>query len=322
MKKDENQDLNLLIAQYISGELSEEKQKIAEEWIKLHPEEYAFLKAAYNEKNLFFDTDKAWNDVSVKLRFRKNRIRRLSIWLSTAAAVLLVVFFSKELLLNRDDKAGTQAQMSGVYTTKNFVATYSLPDGTVVKLDRNTVFSYDWNDRSKRLTHLKGEAYFAVAKNPNRPFVIKTDYSEVTVLGTRFIVDTRFNHKQNLIFVKEGIVNVRNTLLNKEHKLYKGDCFLSDNERLEPYSDVDRNEYAWVEEKLIFDNQPLSKVVKSLESYFEKTIIIEGNADKCMVTATFTKQSLNDILNELQMILNLKYKEVDGKYIIFDLKCM
>lgn len=320
---DENQDINLLIAQYLRNELPAEKIKMVEEWIELHSEEYTFLQSVYNESNHIFDIDKAWNDVSTKLRFKKkNRRLSLSIWFSVAASVLLIMIFATDLLRLSSGDVDSQHNLSKLYTTNDSIMTFSLPDGSSIKLYKNSVFSYDWKDPSMRLTQLKGQAYFKVAKNPSRPFIVKVDHTEIKVLGTSFVVDTRFNDNQNLIFVKDGIVNVRNLLSSKEQKLYKGDCVLSSGSGLEPYSEIDRNEYAWVDEELVFDNQTLSQVVKRLEIYFGKTIIIEGNAEKCMVTATFRKQSLREILNELKLILNLKYKEVNDEYIIFDLKCM
>lgn len=323
MINNESQDINLLIAQYIRNELPEEKIKMVEEWIALHSEEYAFLQSVYNDSNHVFDIDKAWNDVSMKLRFKKkNRRLSLSIWLSVAASVLLIMIFATDLLKLSSGDVDSQHNLSKVYTTNDSIMTFSLPDGSSIKLYKNSVFSYDWKDSSMRLTHLKGQAYFLVAKNPNRPFIIKTDHTEIKVLGTSFVVDTRFEDNKNLILVKDGVVNVRNLLLSKEQKLHRGDCVLSSGSGLEPYSEVDSNEYAWIEEELVFNNQTLSQVVNRLEIYFGKTITIKGDAEKCMVTATFKKQSLKDILNELQLILNLKYKEVNDEYIIFDLKCM
>lgn len=81
-----------------------------------------------------------------------------------------------------------------------------LPDGSVVKLNTNTAveISYDRGERRVRL--LSGEAYFAVAKNPARPFIVQAGRIAVRAVGTAF--DVRLRREELNVLVTEGKVRV------------------------------------------------------------------------------------------------------------------
>lgn len=81
----------------------------------------------------------------------------------------------------------------------------TMPDGTRVVLNRNSTLEY--ND--KRESRLKGEAWFEVAKNPEKPFVVHSDYVRVTVPGTRFNFNTRSEEDvRSVLSLYEGVVQL------------------------------------------------------------------------------------------------------------------
>ena len=64
-----------------------------------------------------------------------------------------------------------------------------LPDGTRVSLGTRTSFSYDSRyGKSERIVQLEGEAYFEVAKDKDKPFIVKTKEQSIEALGTKFNV--------------------------------------------------------------------------------------------------------------------------------------
>lgn len=64
-----------------------------------------------------------------------------------------------------------------------------LPDGTRVSLGSRTSFSYDSRyGKSKRVVYLEGEAYFEVAKEKDKPFIVETKEQSIEALGTKFNV--------------------------------------------------------------------------------------------------------------------------------------
>lgn len=79
-----------------------------------------------------------------------------------------------------------------------------LPDGTRIRLNTDSILDvvYEKNVRSVNL--LKGEAYFEVAKDPERPFSVKTSQGVVTAVGTAFLV--RVHEEKISVIVTEGRV--------------------------------------------------------------------------------------------------------------------
>jgi ferric-dicitrate binding protein FerR (iron transport regulator) len=77
-----------------------------------------------------------------------------------------------------------------------------LSDGTEVTLNCNSTFSYNDN----REGQLHGEAYFKVAKDPERPFVVHSEHMTVTVLGTEFHLNTHTGEGSSKLALYDGIV--------------------------------------------------------------------------------------------------------------------
>lgn len=82
-----------------------------------------------------------------------------------------------------------------------------LPDHSVVHLNFNSAIKISFSSTVRHIELLKGEAYFKVAKNPNRPFIVQVGNTSASALGTAFIVN-RKSDNFSLITVTEGVVKV------------------------------------------------------------------------------------------------------------------
>lgn len=84
---------------------------------------------------------------------------------------------------------------------------YSTVDGSTIRLGPHTRLSFDYGD-NRRFVHLRhGEAYFEVAKDAARPFIVETGSFETRAVGTRFAVTRR--DSRVVVTVQEGSVAVR-----------------------------------------------------------------------------------------------------------------
>ena len=83
------------------------------------------------------------------------------------------------------------AQMMEVKTNPGMMTSLTLPDGTLVFLNSESTLSYPSRfDSDTRNVTLQGEAYFEVAKNPEKKFIVSTSHqSQIEVLGTHFNVE-------------------------------------------------------------------------------------------------------------------------------------
>jgi transmembrane sensor len=84
--------------------------------------------------------------------------------------------------------------------------TVMLADGSEVRLGPNTRLSVELSDDRRSVDLLRGEAYFKVAKDPTRPFVVAADEFGVLAVGTEFAVARRKG--ELIITVTEGVVRV------------------------------------------------------------------------------------------------------------------
>src|SRR5450432_4202977 len=124
----------------------------------------------------------------------KNRYRRIMIGSALTAAVVLGIFFAVNYSFFHTagiyHPTGNTAKVDNEITTHNGSKTHLvMPDGTLVWLNAGSRLSYDRNfGASFREVTLTGEAFFDVARNVERPFVIHTARIDIKVLGTRFNV--------------------------------------------------------------------------------------------------------------------------------------
>jgi len=82
--------------------------------------------------------------------------------------------------------------------------TIALPDGSELRLNTDTAVSVGFGAGERRVTLERGEAFFQVAKDAARPFVVAAGRTEARVLGTAFVV--RLREEESEVLVAEGHV--------------------------------------------------------------------------------------------------------------------
>ncbi|WP_321332587.1 FecR family protein [uncultured Bacteroides sp.] len=151
-----------------------------------------------------------------------------------------------------------------------------LPDGTKVCVNACSELTYPAVfSKEKRNVKLKGEAFFEVAHNANKPFVVETELCDVEALGTVFNVEAYPNSGEVSTALLSGKVritdryNADNRILlspNQESE-FTGQIFKVGNIR---YPDHLR----WREGLLCFQNMPVDKLIKELEKYYDVHFVI------------------------------------------------
>ena len=175
-------------------------------------------------------------------------------------------------------------------------STVTLPDGSTVTLNTDTVVRTR-ADGQRRLVYLdKGQAYFRVAKNPRRPFVVTAAGRTVTALGTAF--DVRVDGRALRVVLVEGKVRVEGAPAPGVSPAGDGktvetitDAAATDVQATEmlPGSVLVAPEHAdwrlgrantaretsWVRGQIIFDNEPLGAVVAELNRYSDVKMVVD-----------------------------------------------
>jgi transmembrane sensor len=89
------------------------------------------------------------------------------------------------------------------------IAAISMKDGSTVTLNTNSDIRVALSETERRVDLEKGEAFFEVAKDPNRPFVVRVGDQRVIAVGTKFSVRREPNHVR--VIVTEGRVRVQDS---------------------------------------------------------------------------------------------------------------
>jgi transmembrane sensor len=189
----------------------------------------------------------------------------------------------------------------------------NLPDGSAVTLNRGSTLEYPEKFKGKsRNVVLNGEAFFQVSHDKQKPFTISSGNVMVEVLGTTFYVNTHAGENRIDVVLTTGSVAVyykndpqRKVILEPGEK---AEVSIQGKEITKSQNE-DPNYLAWKTGTLIFNGDPLSKIVPVLNKVYHSDIRLTGpGAGDCLFSATFHEQSLESVLNVLKATLDLQIK--------------
>lgn len=202
------------------------------------------------------------------------------------------------------------------YTGVGEVRRITLEDGTEVDLNTDTalVVRYEQNSRMVRL--LRGEAFFAVAKNPFRPFVVEGGSISATALGTRYSVGTAGADRAADVQVEEGRVEVEAS--GNKAILGAGETATIDRQGRLSLSKADvAAGTAWRDGKLVFSRRPLRDVLATLERYRRgRILLLDETAGALEVSGIFDPHDTDDALRVLETSLPLRVTRLSGLMVV------
>ena len=193
----------------------------------------------------------------------------------------------------------------------------SLSDGSKIYLNAGSRLSYskDYDSESRKVS-LNGEAYFDVKKGIN-PFIISTEYAEITVLGTKFNVRSRDDGFE--VGVNEGAVKVHNDLQSME--LSQGEQIDINPEYPKTFSSSKMADFypGWKNNKLICDNSSLSKICDELERIYNIKINFQNESQKNIPISgiiNLNPNNLESVLSSISLLSKREFKLRGDSYIV------
>ncbi|MGE8061061.1 FecR family protein [Pseudomonas sp. NPDC089547] len=229
---------------------------------------------------------------------RQRRPRRFSLGLASAAAVLLAV---SVLVLS-------PARWADYRTEVAQVRSWTLDDGSVVQLAPQSALDVRYSAGERRLVLHKGEAWFKVAPNPTRPFVVEAAGGDVRALGTAF--DVQVLEDGANVTVTEHSVRVSRAGQQAEagegQALHYGAQGIGALRRVDPGQQL-----AWREQRLVFSDEPLTQVLQRLQPYSRAHLLLtDSSLAQLRVTAAVQAREVDAALQSLQVILPIRVTTV------------
>lgn len=223
------------------------------------------------------------------------------------AAVILFPILLFVLGYNYSDTRylrSSASQTTAILTNKGERVKIILPDSSIAWVNSESRLSYaaDYNMK-KRTLHLEGEAYFDVRKNPDAPFIVKTDYFSVKALGTEFGVCAYQSDKNASAVLVKGKVEVERDsrkmillpdekiLFDKEkNQMVKGEC-------------VDSRRFAeWKNGNIYLENETLDEAIHRLKRIYPLNVVFESEEVKLKrFTGYLRSDNLTSVLEALML---------------------
>lgn len=277
-----------LLDRFFRGLTSPEEEKVLFDWFKnnLSEEEiYLFYKRKWQEVagealpaevqgRMFYQLKsrmRAAEATEVPTRSLPSAEKRTILrWWSYAAAVVLLIGLGISSYLFITHPEGERQQTYLVSADKGQRASLTLPDGTKVWLNSHSSVAYDshYGERERTVT-LTGEAYFEVAKDAERRFIVQAGDLEVEALGTTFNVKAYEEDEELTATLFEG--KVRTAADGKETILAPGQqaSFNKTDRQLRKIR-PGNSAYArmWRDNELAFERETLGEIAKLLNRMY------------------------------------------------------
>lgn len=201
-----------------------------------------------------------------------------------------------------------------------------LEDGSSITLHAGSEITYQQPfPGNKREITLRGEAFFEVAKDSLRPFIVRTGQLSTRALGTSFNIKYHLAAKDIAVALATGAVQIARQAkagLYPVVSLAPGQQLLYDQAakgyRVTPYDPVEV--LGWREGILVFKKADLSQVVAQLETWYGVEIEIAGKVSReekeRLYTGAYDNQSLDDVLKGISFVKDFSYVKKGRKMIL------
>lgn len=291
----------------------------------------------YQPQNVNVDSECIYNAIINQTNFKNEKYNRVDFipdngkkstrrsWFGIAASVaiaFLITFFG---VYKYNQNNGING-IKGLVTEQQIVKTAEkgqkltihLKDGTRVKLNSNSSLTYYFTGESmERKVRLTGEAFFDVARDESRPFIVETDNIEISVLGTVFNVNASLG--DHIVAVKSGKVKVR-SLEAEDAVFLEKDQLSRMNKRgnlsIESFNG-DEDLFGWVDNKLIFQSDEFTDVTLKISAWYDYEFEVKKDISKHdKYTAVHTNPTLKEVMESLAHAYQFNFTINENKIVI------
>ncbi len=322
------------ILAYLDEELGEDELKELSDWISKSKENARYFARVKDlwESSLanaaqIADSENEWKRFRTIVLSEKNpNPSSIKIWktfIRVAAVLLIGIFIGKfvDLILEVPQPIYCTA-----IAPEGSISNVILPDSTIIYLNAGSKIKYPVNPEVKqREVYLSGEAWFNVSKNPQKPFIVHTDYFNVNVLGTEFNVKAYDEDLDVVATLEEGsiLITSSNKIKIKKNINLKPreQMVFNKNTKSVLIKEVDPKIYSsWKDNKLTFLKMSLKELVILLERKYGVDIkVLNPEILDYHYSGTIKNETIIEILNLIEHTIPIQY-EIDDQQIIIKKK--
>jgi ferric-dicitrate binding protein FerR (iron transport regulator) len=320
------------ISARLKNEADKDQMRQIQEWLDLSPEHPVILNEIMNvwsvskNRSDFYRPDLSvnWQRLmkSISYQPEKKVARSILLRWGAAAAVLVLVFLAGMRVDSDLFKSSAKITYTRIVAPEGNKTQVVLPDSTYVWLNSGSELQYASNySATNRAVMMKGECFFDVVKDPTHPFVVQGSKFKVRVYGTRFNVNEDAEKNTADVTLVSGKVQVLNLnekpvteLMPGQQLVYeKGIYHVQKAANIEALT-------AWLNNMLIFDNQPFEEVIHYLEKWYgvkihlDRTLYYSHN-----YTFKVKTESLREVMELISVITPIEY-HIEGEQITIKYK--
>ncbi len=331
-----------LIVKFFVDELNEKERRELMDWITHSKENYELFQSyekIFDQSSLYernYDTQKAFKQVQERITAAQKPLpaqrSRRAVLQYAFSALLPILMLLMPLLVNRPTNEtpaplfnAALLEMRHYHNPAGKRATVVLPDSSRVTLNGgSSLFFPKQFGAANRLVTLRGEGFFEVLKDNQRPFEVQTDGLTTRVLGTSFNIKAYEEDELFSVAVLTGRVQVTeaSTTPFTEGKLLAD--LTADQSLLVNAGEVVTNSrptnslVGWLENRLIFNNASLAEIARELERmYNTKTTFSNDQIKNRRYSAQFKPRTpLSEVMRTLAAAEHFKY-QLSGNTIAF-----
>ncbi|MEQ6118398.1 FecR domain-containing protein [Reichenbachiella sp. MALMAid0571] len=323
--------ISKLIYKSLSGELTKNEQEEFDSWMS-EKENKKFYQEIINSNSIdqkvklydSFDSQKAYSKLDLGNpvdRSKTIKVDFTKIMRYAAVAIIAIgLGYTSYKLTQQPQEEVVEMATLEKSNPNGRKSTFELPDGTRVNLNSASKLRYiDDTEKNRRIVQLEGEAFFDVAKDASKPFIVQSGSISTKAIGTSFNVKSYPNEKEYKVILLTGKVEVsKKGVSDGGDRVYLspgfGVSYSTETRNLVKYNYDEEMELAWKNSILYFDESNIDEVIKLLERWYGVEIIIENKAKvkQWKYSSKFENESLENVLKGISYIQEFTFK-IDNK---------
>ena len=320
-----------VLKRYLQGQATAEEIELIESWYADMERNNDDDRAASADSEL---GERYWSSIQEKIGESKTRTMFSWRMVGVAASFLIAAVVFTYVALDRSNPQHARIVSGSVDDELQIISNQTqaarevvLPDSSQVILEPHSRLTYtSAYNKSERAVTLEGGAFFKVARDEQRPFLVETNKLTTRVLGTSFRVEAFAENKKVIVSVKTGKVSVYETAVEDERDEIP-EVILTPNQQV-VFDEVERKMSRMIVEspqaivpkeelqRMRFEEAPVTEIFAAVEKVYGVDLVFdEKGFSSCSLTSVISDGDLYSRLDIICDAIGASY-EVRGDHIV------